>query len=101
MKNSEESIAGNTNKAGKIFQQMSKCNHREILARGKESWVHIATLRCENLLHLWSPTGNNNDKLDLSFHKHSLGTCGLERRSTTTNSMKCSLIALQTSLAKT
>lgn len=33
MKNSEESIAENTNKAGKIFQQMSKCNHRETLTR--------------------------------------------------------------------
>lgn len=81
---------------------MSKCNHRETLARGEESWGDIATLRCENILHLQSPTrNNNNEKLDLSVHKHSLGTCGLERRSTTTISMKCSLIALQTSLAKT
>lgn len=37
MKNSEESIARNTNITGKIFQQISKCNYRETL--GEENKV--------------------------------------------------------------
>lgn len=65
----------------------------------KAEW--IATLRYENVLNLWSPAGNNSEKIGFSVHKHSLGTGGLERCNTTTNSENCSLIALQTRLAKT
>lgn len=63
--------------------------------------MNIATLRCENIHHRESPAGNNHVKLDISVHKHSLGTCGRERYSATTNSMKRFVTALQTSLAKT
>lgn len=63
--------------------------------------MNIFTLRCENIHHLESPAGNNHAELDLSVHKHSLRMCSPEWCSTTTNSMKCALIALQTRLVKT